>query len=92
MTQAGLALPLACLALPWLALACLAPAPALSCPLSLSLNEKILFILFTESRDSPSKAGHDTGTACLALALVCSALPWLALPRPLSCLVRSLSL
>ena len=80
--RACLAVGLACLALPWLALACLAPAPALSCPLSFSLNEKIRFILFIERRDFPSKAGHDTGRACLALALACSALHWLALPRP----------
>jgi hypothetical protein len=92
MTQAGLALPLAwlvllCLGLHWLALP---HAPALSCPLSFSLNEKSLFIVSIERRDSPDKARHDTGKACLALGLACLAMPWLALaclaPAPaLSC-------
>jgi hypothetical protein len=65
------------LCLPCSALACLALAPALSCPLSFSLNEKSLFIVYIEGRDSPGKARHDTGRACLGLALACLALPWL---------------
>ena len=64
------------------ALHCPCPCLALPCPFSFSLNEKSLFIVSIERRDSPGKARHDTGRACLALALACLALPWLALPPP----------
>ena len=87
MTQAGFALPMPCL------------APAMLCPLPLSylslhslsffLNEKSLFIVSMERRDSPCKARHGAGKVCLArhdtgrvrLGLA------LALPLPLPFLV-----
>ena len=79
MTQARLAL-----ALP---LPCVAPALALPCSLSFSLNEESLCIVYIERRDSRDKARYDTGRVCFALALPChclalpiaSALPFLAL-------------
>ena len=73
------------------ALACPAPAPCLALPsLSFPIHEKSLFIVSIERRDSPDKARHDPGRACLALVLASLSLPWQAVvclaPAPaLSC-------